>query len=66
MASLATANRTGTGGPVYVAEPGVRIGIVRLTLSGGTCSFAEAASSPVADSNTETLESIGVFPPRSF
>lgn len=66
LASLATTNRTGTGGAVYVAEPGVRIGIVRLTLNGGTCSFAEAPSSPVADTSTETLESIGVFPPRLF
>jgi hypothetical protein len=66
MASLATANRTGTGGALYVAEPDTRIGIVRLTSSGGTCSFSESPNSPVADTSTETLESIGVFPPRPF
>ena len=66
VASLATATRSGTGGALYVAEPDTRIGIVRLTSSGGTCSFAEAPASPVADTSTETLESIGVFPPRAF
>ena len=66
LAGLATSNRTGTGGALYVAEPDTRIGIVRLTSSGGTCSFAESPNSPVADTSTETLESIGVFPPRPF
>lgn len=66
VAGMATANRTGTGGALYIAEPDARIGIVRLTVSGGACSFAEAPSSPVLDTSTETLESIGVFPPRSF
>ena len=66
VAGMATANRTGTGGALYVAEPDTRIGIVRLTSSGGTCSFAESPNSPVADTSTETLESIGVFPPRPF
>ena len=66
VAGMATANRTGTGGALYIAEPDVRIGIVRLTSSGGTCSFAEAPSSPVLDSSTRTIESVGVFPPRSF
>jgi hypothetical protein len=66
VAGMATATRSGTGGALYIAEPDVRIGIVRLTVTGGTCSFAEAPSSPVLDSSTETLESIGVFPPRPF
>jgi hypothetical protein len=66
VAGMANANRTGTGGPLYIAEPDARIGIVRLTVAGGTCSFAEAPSSPVLDTSTRTIESVGVFPPRSF
>lgn len=66
LAGMATASRTGTGGALYVAEPDARIGIVRLTSGGGTCSFAEAPGSPVLDSSTRTIESVGVFPPRPF
>jgi hypothetical protein len=66
VAGMANANRTGTGGPLYIAEPDARMGIVRLTVAGGTCSFAEAPSSPVLDTSTRTIESVGVFPPRSF
>jgi hypothetical protein len=66
VAGMANANRTGTGGPLYIAEPDARMGIVRMTVAGGTCSFAEAPSSPVLDTSTRTIESVGVFPPRSF
>jgi hypothetical protein len=66
VAGLATASRSGTGGVLYVAEPDTRIGVVRVTGSGSGCGFSESASSPVLDSRTITLESIGVFPPRAF
>src|SRR5207237_1158577 len=49
LAGMATSSRTGTGGALYVAEPDTRVGVVRLTSSGGTCSFAESPNSPVAD-----------------
>jgi hypothetical protein len=66
VAGLATALPSGTGSVVYTADPDVRISIVRPTISGGTCSFTEAPSSPVPDSSAATLESIAAFPPRSF
>jgi len=66
IAGITTQLPTGTGGVLYVAEIEVDIGIVRITSSGGTCSFAESPKSPIIDHNTITLESIGVFPPRPF
>src|SRR5438874_2718962 len=65
-AGLATAMTSGSGGTLYVAEPDTTIGILRVTVSGSTCSLIESPKSPAHDSNTLTLESIGVFPPRPF
>ncbi len=65
-AGLATANAFGTGGTLYVAEPDSRIGIVSVGESGSDCTLTESPDSPVYDSKTITVESIGTFPPRSF
>jgi 6-phosphogluconolactonase (cycloisomerase 2 family) len=65
-AGLATASNSGTGGALYVAEPDTNIGIVNITESGGTCTLKESPKSPISDSNTITVESVGVFPPRPF
>lgn len=65
-AGLATAARTETGSILFVAEPEVDIGIVRVHATSENCSLSETPRSPVRDENTETIESIGVFPPRPF
>lgn len=65
-AGLATAAQEGTGSTLYVAEPDVNIGVVNVTESSGSCSLEETQTSPVLDSNTLTIESIGSFPPRPF
>jgi hypothetical protein len=64
--TLQTKNTSGTGGVVYVAEPDTDIGVVGVTASGGTCSFNEAAFSPVYEHHTISFESLAVFPPRAF
>lgn len=68
LGGLALISQTGNGGGVYVAEYGSSSGIaiVRLKLSGQTCSLQEDPKSPVADPNSFGLLSIGNFPPRSF
>lgn len=65
-AGLATASNSGTGGALYVAEPDFNIGIVNVIESGGTCTLTESPRSPIYDSNTVTVDSVGVFPPRPF
>ncbi len=65
-AGLATATTSGTGTTLFVAEPDINIGSVRVKESSGSCSLAEAPRSPASDGNTITIESIGVFPPRPF
>jgi 6-phosphogluconolactonase (cycloisomerase 2 family) len=65
-AGLATANTFGTGGTLFVAEPETLIGIVEVGGSGGNCTLTESPRSPAHDTNTITVESIGVFPPRPF
>ena len=42
------------------------IGVIDVSVSGGECTLTEAAGSPVADLNSLSLISIGVYPPRSF
>lgn len=66
QAGLATSLPTGSGGVLYVAEPETSIGIVRIVTNGSECQLIESSQSPVHDGNTITLESIGVYPPRSF
>ena len=68
LASLALATTTGTGDLIYVAEFGSpsSIGMIRVNSSGGKCVLKETSDSPVTDSNSNGLLSIGAFPPRSF
>ena len=68
LGGLALANPTGDGGGVYVAEYGgsPAIALVKLTVTGHTCSLREAKASPFSDPNSYGLLSIGSFPPRSF
>jgi 6-phosphogluconolactonase (cycloisomerase 2 family) len=68
LAGAALINQTGNGGGVYVAEFGPASGIATLTLSVSDqkCSLKETSGSPVFDSNSPGLLSIGTYPPRSF
>jgi hypothetical protein len=68
LAGLGLASATGTGQGVYVAEFGSPSSIaeIRLTVSNGSCSLAEAPGSPIADPDSDGLLSITTFPPRSF
>jgi len=68
LSGIGLQQTTGNGGGVYVAEFGAPSGIaiVNLTVNGGTCTMAEAPTSPVADPHSPGLLSIGTFPPRSF
>jgi len=68
LSSPVTQQTTGTGAVLYVAEFGQpsAIGVIDVSVSGGECTLTEAAGSPVADLNSLSLISIGVYPPRSF
>jgi sugar lactone lactonase YvrE len=68
VGTLVTENTRGTGSVVYAAEFGApsSIGIVEVTSQGGKCRLKESPKSPVIDSESPGLLSIGVFPPRSF
>ncbi len=68
LGSLALDTNVGTGGVVYVAEFGSASGIamIQVTSSGGKCTLKEMANSPVADTFSTSLLSIGSFPPPSF
>jgi 6-phosphogluconolactonase (cycloisomerase 2 family) len=68
LAGAALISQTGNGGGVYVAEFGGASGIATVTLSvsGQKCSLKETSGSPVFDSNSPGLLSIGTYPPRSF
>jgi hypothetical protein len=68
LASLALATGTGTGGVVYAAEFGGPsfIAMVQVTSAGGKCTLKESSKSPLTDSNSPGLLSIGNFPPRAF
>jgi 6-phosphogluconolactonase (cycloisomerase 2 family) len=63
-ATLATQVPAGTGSVLYVAEFGQpsQIGIINVSSGGGQCTLTEAASSPVTNSNSENMLSIGVVP----
>jgi 6-phosphogluconolactonase (cycloisomerase 2 family) len=68
LTGMAPINQTGNGGGVYVGEFSSVSGIATVTLSssGQKCTLQEAAGSPVSDSNSPGLLSIGTYPPRSF
>jgi len=72
LSGLALANTTGGGGFVYGAEFGFPSGvaIVKYTphVSGEDefCDLTETSTSPVSDPASNSLLSIGVFPPRPF
>lgn len=68
LGGLTLATNTGTGEEVYVAEFGSpsSIAMVRVSSQAGKCSLYEAPNSPVADTNSPGLLSIGTFPPRLF
>ena len=68
MGGLATQLNYGTGSTLYVAEYGTPsgIGVVNVTSGAGKCTLTEAAHSPVPATNTTTLLSIGVYPPRQY
>jgi hypothetical protein len=48
-----------------VTEPDRWIGSVRVS-GHEQCSFSELQKSPTCDEHASTLESAGVFPPRTF
>jgi 6-phosphogluconolactonase (cycloisomerase 2 family) len=68
LGSLALETNTGTGSVLYAAEYGTVSGIatVNVSVSSGTCTLTETASSPVNDPDSSGLLSIAAFPPRSF
>lgn len=59
---------TGTGSVLYVAEFGQpsSIAVINVSVSGGRCTLTEASGSPVSDPNSQSLLSVGVYPPRPF
>jgi hypothetical protein len=59
---------TGTGSVLYLAEFGTSSGIavIDVTSTSGKCTLTESKASPVADPDSTTLLSIGVYPPRQF
>ncbi|HZQ25395.1 MAG TPA: hypothetical protein VFA89_21590 [Terriglobales bacterium] len=66
---LATAQATGNGKTIYVAEWGQpsSIGVVNVSVnSKGQCTLSESAKSYVNDANSQGLLSLGVYPPRAF
>ena len=67
-AGIATAMNTGTGQLLYVAEQGTKssIGLVKITVNGGSCSLREVPGSPIADRNSQALRSFQTYPPRAF
>ena len=68
LGSMALQQTSGNGGGVYVAEFGQPSGIaiLNLTVNGGKCTLSEAHDSPVQDSYSQGLLSLGRFPPRAF
>ena len=68
-AGIATAMNTGTGQLLYVAEEGPpksAIGMVKVTVNGGTCTLKEVSTSPIPDVNSPSLRSFQTYPPRAF
>jgi hypothetical protein len=60
---------TGLGGEIYVPEFGSGtsyVGVLKLAVSGKTCTLTESSKSPVALSSPAQLLSIAVYPPRPF
>jgi DNA-binding beta-propeller fold protein YncE len=65
VAAIVLENTTGSGGVLYVTEPDRYIGSVRM-FGPEPCSFSELQESPTYDEPASTLESAGVFLPRTF
>ena len=67
---VVTATTTPTGSKLYVAEWGggnpSSVGIVRIDVSGTSCTLTEVVGSPVSDPQSPGLLSIGVLPNRPF
>ena len=68
LAGLALSSNSGLGGALYVAEFGSTsaIATINVTSSNSQCTLTENSKSPIADSFTSALLSIGTFPPASF
>jgi hypothetical protein len=68
LGGLGLASTTGNGQGIYVAEFGAPSSIaeLRVNVSNGQCTIAEAPGSPVLDTDSRGLLSIATFPPRSF
>jgi hypothetical protein len=70
LGSVTTRGVTKLGSPLYAGEwsytnPG-GIAIVDVTVKRGACTLTEAEDSPVADSVSDFLMTVGVDPPRKF
>jgi len=65
---VTTEDTVGTGAVLWLAEEGSAssIGIVNVTSTGKKCTLKEAAGSPAKDPNSQNLESLTGYPPRSF
>jgi 6-phosphogluconolactonase (cycloisomerase 2 family) len=65
LAGVAAASQNGNGGGMYVAEFGTQnaIAMVKLSVSGKTCTLHEVPGSPVVSELSSGLLSIGRFPP---
>jgi hypothetical protein len=65
---VTTEDTAGTGAVLWLAEEGSAssIGIVNVTSTGKKCTLKEAARSPAKDPNSQNLESLTGYPPRSF
>jgi 6-phosphogluconolactonase (cycloisomerase 2 family) len=68
LGSLSLQSTTGTGSVIYVAEFGVPSSIaeIQVNSAGGKCTLTEMSGSPITDSFSSGLLSIGSFPPRPF
>jgi hypothetical protein len=66
LVGVALASQTGNGGGVYIAEFPAGIALVKLKVSGTTCTLKEVSTSPFDTPNTSGLLSIGAYPPRAF
>ncbi|MFZ0320072.1 MAG: beta-propeller fold lactonase family protein, partial [Candidatus Sulfotelmatobacter sp.] len=68
VASLALETNAGTGNTIYAAEFGgpSYLAIVGVSSSGGKCTLQEFPNSPVSESDSQGLLSIGVYPSVAF
>lgn len=68
LGGLALTSDAGTGGAVYAAEFGSTsaIATIDVTSANGKCTLTENSKSPIVDSFSTSLLSIGTFPPPAF